>query len=74
MYMKLSDMDADLYLCEYIIFFNSFTWFKPSGIDEKLSGMDLEPIFRATDRKGFLSANRQEMSTFPDNVVLSAHS
>jgi len=53
MYMKLSDMDADLCLCEYIIFFNSFTWFPdglPSGIDEKLSGMDLEPIFTATDR------------------------
>ena len=65
--------DVGLHAC--ICFFSSFIWF-PEGFYRQ------ELIFKAsswrpsgtTDRKGFLSANRQENFTFPDNGLLSANS
>ena len=79
--MKLSDMDAGLYLCEYIIFLTLLPGFLMVCRQELMKNCQewiLNPSSGqptgTADRKGFMSANRQEKSTFPDNVVLSAHS
>ena len=75
-------MDANLCLCEYIIFFAFLTVFLTVCRQELMKNCQEwilnpssgQPTATADRRKGFLSANRQEKSTFPDNMVLSAHS
>jgi len=79
--MKLSDMDADLCMWEYIIFLTLLPGFLTVCRQELiktrqewiLNPSSGQPTGTAR-RKGFMSANRQEKSTYPDNMVLSAHS
>ena len=73
-------MDANLCLWKYI-FFAFLTSFLTVCRQELITNRQ-ECIFKAsseqptgtTDRKGFLSANRQEKIIFPDSMVLSANS